>query len=359
MLTAQGCQTRRRRFLDHLRPTHPLLLGDPLHLRYLANFHVDPFSLGGDYGGFLLLEPNGTSTLFHDNRLPASVKQAHVDRTEVIPWYDGQKPGHGPRRLILQDAVKRNGGRIHDALNDPLAETIISDIAGLRRAKDADEIELLRKCMKATEAGHAWARQNVRPGMTELEVYTSMAKVCSETAGQAVIVYGDFTVSPGSAKRGGPPTDHVLNAGEMLILDYSVVLFGYRSDFTNTLVVGGRPSTDQQRLLDHCLAAMAAGERELRAGASCLAVYRAVRGIFEKAGLADHFPHHAGHGLGLAHPEAPYFVREASETLLAGDVVTLEPGLYVDGIGGIRIERNYLITATGYECLSGHDIALA
>ena len=60
--------------------------------------------------------------------------------------------------------------------------------------------------------------------------------------------------------------------------------------------------------------------------------------------MAEHFPHHAGHGLGLTHPEAPYLVRHADETLLAGDVVTLEPGLYVAGVGGIRIEHNYLIT---------------
>ncbi len=74
--------------------------------------------------------------------------------------------------------------------------------------------------------------------------------------------------------------------------------------------------------------------------------------------MAEYFPHHAGHGLGLAHPEAPFFVREANEALVAGDVVTLEPGLYVDNIGGVRIERNYLITQTGFETLSGHEIGL-
>ena len=89
---------------------------------------------------------------------------------------------------------------------------------------------------------------------------------------------------------------------------------------------------------------MAAGEKELQAGEPCLTVYEAVRDVFDRAGVAEHFPHHAGHGLGLTHPEAPYFVRQADETLLAGDVVTLEPGLYVAGIGGIRIEHNYLIT---------------
>jgi Xaa-Pro aminopeptidase len=144
----------------------------------------------------------------------------------------------------------------------------------------------------------------------------------------------------------------------MFILDFSVVIAGYRSDFTNTLVVGREPTADQRRLYDLCIKAMTAGEGELQAGAACLTVYQAVRNVFERAEMAQYFPHHAGHGLGLTHPEAPYFVRQANETLVAGDVVTLEPGLYVPGVGGIRIEHNYLVTEGGYERLSNHTIAL-
>ena len=87
-------------------------------------------------------------------------------------------------------------------------------------------------------------------------------------------------------------------------------------------------------------------------------MYDAVRGVFEKAKMADRFPHHAGHGLGLMHPEAPYIVRHSTETLLANDVITLEPGLYVPGVEGVRIEHNYLIGEIGFERLSNHDIAL-
>src|SRR2546430_7537101 len=83
----------------------------------------------------------------------------------------------------------------------------------------------------------------------------------------------DFAVCPGPERRGGPPTDRVLQAGDMFILDYSVVIGGYRSDFTNTLVVGKEANADQQRLFDLCMQAMSAGERELRAEADCLSVY--------------------------------------------------------------------------------------
>ena len=103
---------------------------------------------------------------------------------------------------------------------------------------------------------------------------------------------------------------------------------------------------------------MITGEAKLKAGATCQSVYDAVAGVFNAAGMGANFPHHAGHGLGLSHPEPPYLVKHSSETLIAGDVVTLEPGLYVDGVGGIRIEHNYLITTTGYERLSNHTISL-
>jgi Xaa-Pro aminopeptidase len=196
--------------------------------------------------------------------------------------------------------------------------------------------------------------------MTELDVYRGVNNACIAAAGQAVIVYGDFAVSPGPERRGGPPTSRVLQKGDLFILDFSVVIDGYRSDFTNTIAVGGAPTAEQRRLFELCMAAMTAGEKELRAGNACSTVYDAVNGVFEKAGVAQHFGvgHHAGHGLGLSHPEAPFIVRKADEDLRAGDVVTLEPGLYVSGVGGLRIERNYLVTADGHECLSHHTIAL-
>lgn len=363
MLTAEGCRQRRQRFWQQLDPPPQrdfLVLADPVHLVYLANFYVDPFSLGASYHGYLIVRRDGYAKLIHDNRLPKSVQEAHVDERRVVPWYDGQSPAAGPRQLAPLATVNPEGAgiRIHDRLGDPYAPVVIQTLAQMRRQKDPDEIAALRRCMRVTEAGHAWARANVKPGMTELDVYCGINTACMQEAGQAVIVYGDFVVSSGPEKRGGAPTRRVLQAGDMLILDYSVVIGGYRSDFTNTLVVGKEPSPEQQRLYDLCVAAMAAGEQELRAGAACWTVYQAVRGVFEQAGVADCFPHHAGHGLGLAHPEPPYLVRHAHETLLAGDVVTLEPGLYVAGVGGIRIEHNYLITPTGYERLSNHTIAL-
>lgn len=361
MLTVEGCRSRVQRLLAALNPSGPILLADPIHLRYFANAHADPFHLGADFGGLLKVDTDGRTTLFHDHRAPKTYDAAFADERVKVQWYDGKTPGQGPRRLVLRDVAELagTGGRVHDALTDPDAVRLHTAIAALRRRKDPDEIELLKECMRVTNAGHAWALANVTPGMTELDVYAGISAECHRTAGFPVVVYGDFAVSDSAARRGGMATRRELKAGDLLILDFSVVIQGYRSDFTNTLCVGGQPTPEQRKLFDRCVTAMAAGEVELRGGAKCQAVYDAVVNVFATKGLEKAFPHHAGHGLGIGHPEPPYFVASSEGELLAGDVVTLEPGLYIDGVGGVRIEHNYLITDAGFERLSGHDIKLA
>ena len=362
VLTSEGCRLRRERLVKRFPKVGPLLLNDSLNLRYFANCYVDPFSQGADFGALLLLQPDGRSTLYYDARVRASAEASHVDELVPIEWYNGSSPGDGPPRLALRhhvvDRVGTNG-RIHDSITDPLAKDVWQYVEEARRAKDADEVEQLRECIRVAEAGHAWGRANVKAGMTELHVYDGIFAACTQAAGRPVIVYGDFAVSPGVSRQGGMPTRRVLRDGEMMILDFSVVMQGYRSDFTNTVVVGGRPSPEQERLYNLCVSALGAGEKALRPGALCLDVYNAVREAFVAAGVAAHFPHHAGHGLGLSHPEAPFFVPHATQTLIVGDVVTLEPGLYVDGVGGIRIEHNYLITKDGCTRLTNHHITLS
>jgi Xaa-Pro aminopeptidase len=355
MLTAEGCRSRRQRFLERLKPAHAVVLADPIHLRYFANLYVEAVSSSADFGGLLVLQPDGRTTLYHDNKLPG-VGAAFADEKKPLTWYTGQEAETANRRILLRQSLEANGGRVHDFIGDPLAPQVFSIISEMRRRKGPDEVALLKTCMKACDAGHAWGRANIKPGMSELEVYAGVARACYEALGYFTTVYGDFTVSTGPKKRGGPPTPHKLEAGEFFILDYSVIVQGYRSDFTNTICVGGKPTADQQRLMDLSLKAIAAGAKELKAGATCQHVYDAMRTAF--GDMADHFTTHGGHGLGLSHPEPPYIVRHSSETLVAGDVVTLEPGLYVDGVGGLRIEHNYLITDAGSEQLSHHTIGL-
>jgi Xaa-Pro aminopeptidase len=106
------------------------------------------------------------------------------------------------------------------------------------------------------------------------------------------------------------------------------------------------------------LGALRVGEGLLKPGTAARDVDTAVRGHFAALGLDQHFTSHSGHGLGLGHPEPPYFVPESTDNLLAGDVVALEPGLYIEGLGGMRFERNYVITPGGFETLANHELRI-
>src|SRR5260370_5085580 len=121
MLTAEGCKQRRQRLLKQLNLQSAddyLLLADPIHLMYLTNFFVDPFSLGGGFRGYLLVRRDGHAKLIHDNRLPGSVEEAHVEERRVVDWYDGQSPAHGPRQLAPLESVNPRGSglRVHDRI---------------------------------------------------------------------------------------------------------------------------------------------------------------------------------------------------------------------------------------------------
>ena len=137
--------------------------------------------------------------------------------------------------------------------------------------------------------------------------------------------------------KGGPPTSRKIEPGDLLLLDFSVVVSGYRGDFTNTFAVGGGPTARQRELFEACLGAIAAGEARLKPGTPAREVDAAVRGHFASLGLDHAFTSHSGHGLGLGHPEPPYFVPDSDEPSSAATCVALEPGLYIEGRGGHAI----------------------
>ncbi len=389
MLTESGCLSRRRRLWQALPDdVQWLLIADPRHVQYLANFWVQPLSFSGGERGLLLLERDGQATLLGDNfALRSAAHRPYVSREIVETWYDHKHSvinrDHAlfnALRKVAPELAGRHG--LVEAEWLPLGATEALPLEGLgfsasqeadaapplldlgtvlrslRRQKEPDEVELLKQCARAGEAGQARLREIIRPGITELEIYLEVQKAALTAAGRPGLVYGDFRAANAQhPKVGGLPTQYVLQPGDVFTLDYSVVLDGYRADFTNAAAVG-EPSPEIQELFAICQAAMQSGEATLKAGARAADVHQAVMRPFQEAGKAEAFPHHAGHGIGLAHPEAPILVPDSRDVLLEGDVVTLEPGAYVSGVGGLRIEHNYLITASGYERLTNHVIAL-
>ena len=132
----------------------------------------------------------------------------------------------------------------------------------LRRAKHADEIDLLRRSMRAGEAGLAAALEKVRPGMTELDAYLIVQNAAMTELGEQVIVYGDIASGPRCAReKGGSPTSREIEPGDLLLIDFSVIVSGYRGDFTNTFAVGGGPTSGQRELFEACVGAPARARR--------------------------------------------------------------------------------------------------
>lgn len=370
-LTAEGCRQRRSRLWEcYSEDVEWALLADPRHVCYFSGFWVNPFSFSQGERALLLLERDGNATLIADNFTRRSAVGDPLLVEEVIcPWYDHRHSVECRDQVLHEQFLAatnldpRRGIVEGEAL--PLAYGVIADrttlghdVRSLRRAKHEDELALLRACMRACAAGHAKAFEVIEPGMTEFELYCEVQQAAQKEAGCAAIVYGDFRRNNATApKAGGMPTHDVLQEGDLFVLDYSVVIQGYRSDFTNTLAVG-TPTAAQQDLFETCVAALHAAEALISAEAPAVEVYEAASKRLEAGGFGA-LKHHAGHGLGLGHPEPPILTPESVDVLRDGDVITIEPGAYIEGVGGVRVEHNYHVKLDGCERLSDHQIVLS
>ena len=376
MLTGAGCATRRQRLWDAFPgPCDALILSDPQSLIYFANYAVSPFVFRAcDAGAILVLRP-GRATLVADSMVKPYLDRAHIDDVVAPVWYDAKHSAPHRRTKLMDvalgvlqserldrvgvEAASVPSGMIEGLGAAPATVALETIIRKMRRAKDADEVALIRRSVAAGEAGFAAALRGLTPGMTELQAYLLVQNAAIEAAGEQVMVYGDFASGPRcETDRGGPPTARRIETGDLFLLDYSVIVHGYRADFTNTFAVGGGPTEAQCGLFRVCLEALTAAEAALKPGVPARAVDRAVRTVLDAHGLGHASPSHTGHGLGLSHPEPPYLVGESDETVEVGDVVAIEPGVYVPGVGGMRFERNYLVTPGGFECLTRHELTL-
>jgi len=243
---------------------------------------------------------------------------------------------------VLDGVVSRNG------------EKDITDLVyDLRRSKDEDEVNVIQAIVDSCGAGHAAARDAARPGMTELELYGEIQMAIENSAGQQVNLICDLIAGERTEHMIGVPGMQRFQEGDAVIIDLNPVVSGYRADYTATIILTDELTKEEgnrERALHN---ALEAGEAMLTPGSVAGDVYRAVDEAIRRSGYGEGLTHHAGHGLGLGHPEAPFFVSESRELVRAGDVVTLEPGIYGDGYGA-RIEHNYLVTNTGPKRLSSH-----
>jgi Xaa-Pro aminopeptidase len=227
-------------------------------------------------------------------------------------------------------------------------------VEALRAVKSDGEIAAIGRAVEiATEA----LRQTlplVEPGVRENDISAEIDYRISRLGAEGPAFETIVASGPRSALPHASASERAVKEGDLLLCDFGARWQGYCSDLTRTFVVG-EPDTRQEEVYRLVLAARRQALAALQEGASGADVDSASRGVFEREDLASNFPHSTGHGLGLEVHEAPRLSRRADERLQANMVVTVEPGLYFPGWGGVRIEDDVVVTAGEPRVLTGLD----
>lgn len=221
----------------------------------------------------------------------------------------------------------------------------------LRKVKDAEELRLMRKAGELTCEGMKTAYEVIKPGVKEYEAaaeieYAMRRKGSWGTAFETIVASGARSAFP----HGGC-TDRQILEGDLVVVDIGASYCYYRSDMTRTLAAG-KPSEKQKYLYEIVKAAQQKALQAIKPHAEAKAIDAAARKVIEDAGYGEYFVHGLGHGVGLEVHEPPTLSPQSREKLKVGNVVTVEPGIYITGFGGIRIEDTVLVQECDAEKLT-------
>jgi len=223
--------------------------------------------------------------------------------------------------------------------------------ARLRRVKDADELATMRRAAHMAEDALRRTLEAVRVGMTEKQIAAELLVNLLKGGAENLPFEPIIVAGPNSALPHAAAGDRPVQRGDLLLFDFGATVGGYHSDITRTFAVG-EIDGDLKRAYDLVLNANAAGRAAAAPGVSGQDVDRATRAVIAGGGYGAHFTHRTGHGLGMDVHESPYVVEGNTTPLEPGNVVTIEPGIYLEGKGGVRIEDDVVITAGGAESLT-------
>jgi Xaa-Pro dipeptidase len=236
----------------------------------------------------------------------------------------------------------------------PEAQIVTAEeiMAPLRLRKDASEVAAMRKAVKVCEAALDEVVSGIAPNMTERQIARRLSSALLLHGADGVPDGPQVLSGPRSALPHGGPTERRALPGELLLFDFVATVEGYYADITRTFVVGRPPDEQQRRIYEAVLRANETGRKSICSGVACETVDSAVRSVIESAGFGKNFIHRTGHGLGLEVHEGPYLVAGNQMRLETGMAVTVEPGVYVEGWGGVRIEDDVVVSEGGGESLT-------
>lgn len=247
-------------------------------------------------------------------------------------------------RVLELELLRRYAPGLQTAHAEPI-------MMHLRLKKDAAELAAMEKAIAVAENAMHRLLPRIKIGITEKEVAALLTQELLLGGAESIAFGPIVSAGPNGASPHAVPTERPLGTGDLLVIDWGCFVNDYPSDITRTFAVG-EVNAESKRMYEVVRQANEAGKRAARPGSTGRDVDRAARGVIENAGYGEYFFHRTGHGLGLEVHEPPFMMEANTEPLGVGNVFTVEPGIYVAGLGGVRIEDNVVITPTGHRSLT-------
>lgn len=331
-----------------------LLVSDLTNLRWLTGFTGS--------NGWVIVGPDSL-TLVTDGRYGQQAQRqlaaAGVEAEVLVGATGGETLAHLAAEAAGYASVGFEAAHVTFQQHDSWAATftttlvpVIGVVEAERRVKDEFEIEQMAEACRIADQALAEVAPRLGEGLTEAEV-RNLLEIRMRELGATGPSY-ETIVATGPTNAALPhhrPTDTLIEPGHTVIIDVGALVGGYHSDMTRTFFIG-EPTAQQRELYEVVLAAQTAGVAAVSAGMSVKQLDGVCRGIIAEAGYGDWFTHGTGHGVGLLIHEDPFVNRAGDAILQVGDVVTVEPGVYHEGFGGIRIEDLVVVTSAGCRVLT-------
>jgi Xaa-Pro aminopeptidase len=329
-----------------------LLVTELVNVRYLAGFTGT--------SGIALVGPRTRAFATDFRYVEQAAKQVHSSFARARASLDLLEAvtdllPDGELRLGFDDA--HMAVRQHARLRELMPERVELVPAGgmverIRAVKDAEEVRRIRTAAQLADAAFERIMRDGLIGHTEREVAVALEHDMRQRGARRPSFDSIIAGGPHGALPHAQPRDVPIRAGELVVIDWGAELDGYCSDCTRT-VAAGEPSEEAREIYELVFSAQLAGLKDIRAGRPGRDVDSVARQVIEAGGHGDEFGHGLGHGVGLEVHEAPRLSQRSEDTLVAGNIVTVEPGVYVPGRFGVRIEDLVHVTEAGSEVLNG------